>query len=255
MAVKKPVVLLMTATITPPLNCPNLKRTNPSVRLNDYCNAFIFYLMQPIDLINRIIFVENSDTDLTPLRNLAVEISHEKSVEFISFPEGNCFPVEYGKGYGEILMINYALSHSKIICKNDIIWKATGRLILNNIASLIRSSANNFDVYCDLHNSFKMFKLEAFFDPRFFAFSFDSYEKYFGSYVELLKFQHIENYFYNTIQAELHNGNAKIIPRFKRQPLIKGFAGSLDKDYLTFGKQLQRSTQQLFRTLFPWFWV
>jgi hypothetical protein len=61
---KKPVALVMTSTITPPPNVINLTRKDPKIRLNDYCEALRFYLGVPSKFIDRIVFIENSDTDL-----------------------------------------------------------------------------------------------------------------------------------------------------------------------------------------------
>ena len=41
---RKPVVLIMTATITPPPNSIDTARKDPKTRLNDYCEAMKYYL-------------------------------------------------------------------------------------------------------------------------------------------------------------------------------------------------------------------
>ena len=75
-------ILLMTATITPH-NAPNLVRTDPVARLKDYEAALRFYL----DLIDcplyGIVFVENSDSDVTTLRKLVANRGLADRVEFL----------------------------------------------------------------------------------------------------------------------------------------------------------------------------
>ena len=175
----RPTILLMTATITPPKGCPDLARVDPVLRMEDYYESLKYYLDVPIQLIDRIIFAENSDTDLTPLHECLKFNSQKKIIEFISFPNGNGFPPEYGKGYGEMLLIDYALDNSQIINEDDYIWKATGRLILSNLSSLIQKTPQNYDLYCDLHKDYAYLKLTHFFDPRFYSFTLKGYDRYF----------------------------------------------------------------------------
>ena len=59
----------MTATITPH-NARNLARTDPAARLKDYDDALGFYLGLIDRPLHGIVFVENSDSDVTTLRQL-----------------------------------------------------------------------------------------------------------------------------------------------------------------------------------------
>jgi hypothetical protein len=249
----KPVVLLMTATITPPDNCPDLARNDPALRMRDYITALSFYLNVPPQYCDRIIFAENSDTNLEPLKSILKSNHYNKQVEFISFPQGNNYPPKYGKGYGEMLLIDYAMDNSRILSKDDFIWKATGRLILNNFNAMIRTSPVDYDVYCDLHNGYKLLRLEHFFDPRFYAFTRKGYDAYFRPHTDKLRGAHIEHYFHDVLSRRLNDG--KIIPRFKKVPMIRGIVASSNDNYFTTQKIIQRHVQQFFRTLTPWFWL
>lgn len=249
----KAVVLIMPATITPPDNCPDLHRKDPAVRLNDYCKALEFYLTISTSIIERIIFVENSNSDLEPLKRISYSSTHDKVVEFISFPNGNDFPPEYGKGYGEMLMLNFALDNSKIIKPNDVFWKATGRLVCNNIAQLISGSPESYDVYCDLHNSYKLLSLNEFFDPRFYSFTLNGYNKFFRLSAKELEYVHIELLYYQVLQRNV--ARSSIVPRFRIQPDFSGFCGADNADYYTLKKRMQRQCQQVMRFITPWFWI
>ncbi len=250
---KKSVILLMTATITPPKNCPDLARTDPEIRMNDYTNALKFYLDIPSQYCNKIIFAENSDTNLEPLYS-SLECNHqEKQIEFISFHRGNSFPPKYGKGYGEMLLIDYAMDNSKMISDQDIVWKATGRLILNNLTKIIKTSTQNYDVYCDLHNDYKFLGLNHFFDPRFYSFTKKGYDTLFRPHTNNLRGAHIEHYFYKILLENINDN--KIIPRFKKVPMIRGVVGSCNTNYYTMNKIIQRKIQQIFRSIAPWLWL
>ncbi len=245
------VAMLLTATITPPANCPDLKRNNPNDRLSDYANALSFYLA--VDCITKIVFVENSDSDLTPLKNLAAQSTADKKVEFISHPNGNNFPPEFGKGYGEMTMLNYALDHSKLIEEKTRVWKGTGRLILSNIDKLIQTAPKDYLVYCDLHNEYPMFSLGHFFDPRFYSFCREGYERFFRLPNEKLEYQYIEQYYFESLKAAADN--KLVVPRFKAQPFIDGYSGSANTSYSSWKKTLQRSAQQILRITAPGIWL
>lgn len=250
---QRPIVLILTATINPPVNCPALLRSDPAVRLNDYCEALKYYLSLSSKSINRIIFVENSDSNLETLMNIEKHTKHNKLVEFIPFLGGNNFPPKYGKGYGEMLMLNYALDNSKIISGNELFWKATGRLILLNIESLIQNAPKSYDIYCDLHDSFRAIGLEFFFDPRFYSFTMKGYNKYLRLEADKLRYAHIEHLFYHIIKNGVHTG--EIAPRFRDQPFISGYNGATNKYYFTRKKKIQRYAQQFMRYAAPWLWL
>jgi hypothetical protein len=103
---KRPEVLILTATITPHSNVTKLVRKEPQIRLADYCETLRFYLGVSSRFIDRSIFLENSDSDLRPIKELVETVKHDKNVEIISFHNGNDYPPEFGKGYGEFRMIN-----------------------------------------------------------------------------------------------------------------------------------------------------
>ena len=121
----RPVALVMSATIAPPPRAPELARSNPSLRLSDYCDALRFYLSLPDDVLHKVLFIDNSNYDLSALEAIANEVPHRKQVEFITF-QGNDHPPEFGKGYGEFKLIDYGMAHSSIIGAEDFVWKVTG---------------------------------------------------------------------------------------------------------------------------------
>jgi hypothetical protein len=65
--------LLLTATIEPLAGIPQLKRVEPTERLNDYARVLSFYCDVSEQLIPRIIFIENSNADLSKLKNVGIQ--------------------------------------------------------------------------------------------------------------------------------------------------------------------------------------
>ena len=135
-------ILLMTATITP-LNAPVLTRTNPVDRLHDYQGALDSYL----DLIDRpldkIVFVENSDSDVTTLREMAERRNLSGRVEFLCNYGQHAY-CELGRPYGEMKLLDYAMANSEAIRdagEDAIVWKITGRYIIKNLGEGDRPGA------------------------------------------------------------------------------------------------------------------
>jgi hypothetical protein len=152
---RKPVVLLLTATITPSAEVPGLIRTDPAVRLEDYCSALDFYLGLLGLGIDRIVFAENSNSDLSRLRDLVQRRGEVERVEFLPH-DGLDFPPAYGRCYGEMRLLDYAMAHSGTIRRcgpSCIVWKVTGRYKVLNLPALIRKQPREFDVYCDMRNN------------------------------------------------------------------------------------------------------
>ena len=140
-------VLLLTATITPPMGVPVLARTCPAQRLRDYKRALEFYRDHLGSTFSGIVFCENSKSDLTELMTLTNPFGR---IEFISF-DGLDHPVSYGRGYGDYKLVDYAMEHSNLLQQADVIWKCTGRYIITNIDQLAQTRPN-VDVYVHLRN-------------------------------------------------------------------------------------------------------
>lgn len=76
------------------------------------------------------------------------------SVEFLSF-YGLDYPLAYGRGYGEFKLIDHAIANSKLIGAgrfDDVVWKVTGRYIIENIVKIVRSRPFDADIYSHKRN-------------------------------------------------------------------------------------------------------
>ena len=151
-------LLLLTATITPAGGAPNLARFDPKVRLADYQTALRFYLSICGEVFDKIIFVENSNSDLSSLAAIAAEAGRSDDIEFISF-YGLDYPTSYDRGYGECKLLDYAMETSVFVRdgfkshgENLKIWKVTGRYIIRNVRQIVRQQPKNFELYCNYRN-------------------------------------------------------------------------------------------------------
>jgi hypothetical protein len=220
--------LLLTATITPLLGIPSLSRIDPNERLNDYIATISYYVR--LELFDVIVFAENSNTNLDIIINKVNKISSKTKVEFISF-DGLNFPATHGRGYGEMKIIEYAFQNSVHLKMSSVIWKCTGRYIVENIAKLV-DSRPDVEFYCHCRNHpYKLCEL--------FMFSF--YPSAYSSFIE-----NVATRIRNDIIPNVHSNeemlyrkfideidNTQIVKRLKYIPIINGVRGWDNKPYST----------------------
>lgn len=172
--IDKRIVILLTATITPN-SFDTLALTNPEDRRKQYIDALNFYL-QHTDY--SLVFVENSGESLRTYFT-----SDKNRIEFITFTSLP-LPVDKGKGYKELEIMNFALSHSESFKQAYAIVKVTGRLKVLNIKKVIddflKSYHNQSIVSCNIYRTKKM-------DSRCFLFTIEfwPYLKERGTYINL----------------------------------------------------------------------
>ncbi len=255
---RRPAVLLMTATITPPSGTPELARNDANLRLQDYCEALRFYLTLPDHSVNKIIFIDNSDSDLSALEAVTREVPHKKKVELIRF-QGNDHPPEFGKGYGEFKLIDYGMTHSTLISPDDLVWKVTGRLRVLNLSQLIDTAPLQYNMYCDLRDVpiiGDQFGANEWMDLRVFSWSKKGYKLYIQNRFKLLKAELTgspERYFFKLLRAAQKSSG--IVPRFRMQPNIAGFGGRLNVDYQNNSYRYKNMLRRIVRLAAPWIWL
>lgn len=171
------ICILLTATIDPK-GIVFLRRSDPKIREIDYINS----IKKWIENTNYpLLFCENSGYDISKLEIIMKNVG-DRETEILQF-NGQDFPRELGKGYGELLIIKYAIQHSTIIKDSDYIIKVSGRYFIKNIHKITSALSNDNDIYVmvDLRNYL------TWADSRIFAFR----KSFIFNY--LLKFQDMLN--------------------------------------------------------------
>lgn len=122
------IVILMTACICPPNKTIKTVLQDKEIRKKQYLEAINYYLRETN--LN-IVFCDNSDVVIWD------EISNPDKMhrlEYLTF-NGEGYQ-DRGKGYGEALIIQYALSNSRFLRDATYVVKITGRVKVININSI-----------------------------------------------------------------------------------------------------------------------
>ena len=88
-------------------------------------------------------FVENTNGDII---SEYIDYIHSGCLEMLSF-DGNSYDKSKGKGYGEALIIKYAIENSAFLSKALMVAKITGRHKYKNISRLMKACNANNTVY------------------------------------------------------------------------------------------------------------
>ncbi|MGI4021469.1 MAG: hypothetical protein ACRYFA_08170 [Janthinobacterium lividum] len=159
---------------------------NPQLRYKQYVDAINFYLAETN---KKILFVENSGIDLS---SNFIDYIKDGRLEILAF-NGNDYDRKLGKGYGEMLIIEYATKNSMFFMNSDFVIKITGRLKILNIKAILKQWDNiipTTSIFVNLQKSL------AYADSRCWAASKDFYVdfllKYKSSVDDSINF-HFEN--------------------------------------------------------------
>lgn len=164
--IEKNIILLLTGTINP-INKHFTSFVDPVKRKFDYINTIQYYLE---NFNYPIVFVENSNEDISSSFKTAIQ---ENRLEILYF-DGNNYPQEYGKGFGEMACIEHGIEHSIKINDNSFIFKITGRYKITNLKMFIQfyKEHANAELIADLTNNFKHSQSGIFGCKSFFARNF-----------------------------------------------------------------------------------
>lgn len=216
----KQVVVLLTGTVNPN-NMAFTKLLDVETRKAQYIEAITFWLKK-VSL--PIVFVENSGYDFTP--SFEKEVA-EKRLQVLNF-QGNNYDKNLGKGYGELMCLQYAYEHAACISKADFIFKITGRHKLLNFDTFM----NQYQNYPDLHLMLNFYKFLTNCDSRFFGFVPSFLPDYLIHYKDVVNdSKHI--YFEGilacaALQAVSKGYNFRPLENL---PRIKGISGTFGRKY------------------------
>lgn len=250
-------ILLLTATITPPSGVPNLKRIDPKVRLEDYKQALCFYLALVNQGCDAIVFAENSNSDVSELRELVEQYDLSRQVEFVSF-YGLDYPPSYDRGYGEFKLLDYAMQHSTLItnqAEHSVVWKVTGRYVVKNLCQMIARQPPQFDLYCNFRNYPKHWV-----DTFLMAWTPQGYENCLKEVYQNLKLnvpgvppkaaaEELLRAHFNRLTSEIH-----IKSRFNTTPYVHGARAADNMGYSSENLWKYR-VRSLMNTWLPWLWI
>ncbi len=120
----------------------------------------------------RILIVDNSGCDFR------MDFPNEARIEALSYKEE--MPTDKGKGYGEMLLMQYGFRHSQFLKESEQIVKITGRHIIKNINQLLYF-CNNFEaLYVDSTMQLNFARSYFFVSPK------SLYEKYLFPRIETM---------------------------------------------------------------------
>ena len=122
------ITLLLTACVNPQ-GMSYTALNDPAQRLQQYIDAIKFYIEETS--VN-IVVVENTRYDLSKY------FPSSNRLEFLSF-YGNDYDKTLGKGYGEALIFDYAMTHSILLRNSEAICKITGRNKVLDIANRLKT--------------------------------------------------------------------------------------------------------------------
>lgn len=247
--------LIMSATLAPPAAA--VARSDPADRLNDYRDALRYYLSLPRDVIDRILFVDNSNGDMSALMGLVREVPHDKDVELISFA-GNDHPYQRGKAYGEFKLMDFGLANTTLFGPEDIVWKTTGRLKFLNLPEMTEQCEKlNFDVLCDLHNvpwvGSGKWRNHHNMDLRVFAFRMRAYDAVFRDLWRSHEEGLDAEFMYHHLRRP--HANLRIEPRFPVQAKLQGISGRHQRDYQSASQRTKDAIRGVVRRITPWLWL
>lgn len=252
----------MTATIQPMVVGKSAAlRADPEVRRADYEQALKFYLSRPKGSIDRILFIENSASDLGSFKHIA-ETENPGNIPVDFFQAASDCPPEYGKGHSELLLMDRAYhAHIASAGTETRFWKVTGRLRIPQIEELIDSAPSEADIYIDMRlvpPFLKALGTDQWADTRLVAFTPEGYRKHF------LDLRHqvgtpgnkhvLELVLFPRLLAAYRNGEG-IAPRFRVQPVFQGIGATSLKHYDAFPERIKSRIRAVSRRITPKLWL
>ena len=144
--------IILTCTVNP-IQMPNLVRSNPEIRFQDYKKSFNFWVNNAF--VNKIILLENSNFDLSYFNEVAENIKN-KEIEIISSNSNNEYDKSLGKGYGQYLCLKEIFDQSQIAKTTKYFIDVTGRHCIKNFKAIIEDIIKNeSDIYVNITDNLK----------------------------------------------------------------------------------------------------
>ena len=220
------MLLIITATVNPPKQ-DLLKINSIEERITQYKDSLSFFIK--CEAFDKIILCDNSNYILD---NYVFE-EEEKlakrrgvNLELISF----CGDVDkvknQGKGYGEGEIMEYLLKNSKLVNDEEVFFKITGRLKVDNILKIINRIKNHKICYINVPNHVT----HEMYDTRFYCMPIGIFKNYFIH--EYKKVNDKEKYYLETLYTDILKSNHIKHRNFPLYPRIVGISGTSGSEYV-----------------------
>ena len=187
-------VILLTASINPLSDTPDVGVRDPKVRESQYLLALKHY----IGLGLPVVFVDSSNTIS---KQIIEEGNKIKYFEYHTFSSLHSY---LGKGHGEKEILDYAFKNSELILNSKRIIKITGRYSIDNLFDIIQGVRySNADVHVNFGLNCKRCDSRIIiFSPKFYKYYFKpSLEKYLDESSKIF-FEHVLSRSVHLLMAE-----------------------------------------------------
>ena len=215
------ICILLTACVNPS-GMSHTALQDPVVRAKQYRQALDFYIKEtnlPI------VFCENTMYDMSVDYKQYIDSGR---LEFLTF-DGNNYDKQRGKGYGEAVIMKYAVEHSNLIRNSKYIIKITGRLIVTDIKRISSSP-----LLC-LNNLFRSNIKEKFISTYLFVARPQLLQKFVNKYQELIWEDSptndlIEHHWFRALTRDSDFNDTTYVPFFQI-PKVAGVSGMTGERY------------------------
>ena len=246
-------LLVMTATIQPSPRADVL-RADPVLRLADYQQALRFWLGETHPCADRILFLENSSSDLSSLQAIAErENPAHKLVEFLSIP-ASPIPEGFNYGYSEMELLDAGLDRSELRRETTHMIKTTGRLIFPSLSDAIERLPTAPELLIDCRR-FPWPRHGADARVQLFAASHAYYDRHLrGSQrsMNATTLRLLEQLIYARVIGT--QGQPGVYLRFPCNIDPIGYSGFKGRSYQSLGQRFDQLTRAFLRRVAPGYW-
>ena len=218
------MLLIITGTIAPASGTEFLELRDVGERLKQYRESISFFVES--GAFSKIVFCENSNYGTAKIWDLTEEAKlHNVELELLSF-QGDAEQVkQHGKGFGEGEIMEYVFKNSRLLEKEKVFMKITGRMKVDNIADIVSKVKEN-TCYFNIPNRTH----REMFDTRIYVMAVDLFRKLFlHCYDEVMD---SEGWYLEKVYTSILLKNKISVRNFPRYPRIVGMSASTGYSYV-----------------------
>lgn len=218
------MLLIITGTIAPASETKFLELRDEEERLKQYKGSITFFVES--GAFSKIVFCENSNYGTERLTDLTEKAKvHKVELELLSF-QGDTEQVKlHGKGFGEGEIMEYAFANSRLLEKETVFMKITGRMKVDNIKNIVSKVKEN-TCYFNIPNRTH----REMFDTRIYVMGTELFRKLFlHCYDEVMD---SEGWYLEKVYTSILLKNKIPVSNFPRFPRIVGMSASTGYSYV-----------------------